>query len=71
MTGVEPANGGITILCLNHLATPTIAAVKNYSKNLYWFTCCVQFRRDLIGLFLIEAMKRNYASHLIGHFNLA
>ena len=24
MTGLEPANGGITTRCLNHLATPAI-----------------------------------------------
>ncbi len=33
MTGVEPANGGVTIHCLNHLAT---SAKKN--KNLLFFS---------------------------------
>jgi hypothetical protein len=33
MTGVEPANGGVTIHCLDHLATPAMG-LKEKSLNL-------------------------------------
>ena len=35
--GLEPTNGGITIHCLNHLATPAIIAVLSITPKLATF----------------------------------
>ena len=43
MTGIEPANNGVTIHCLNHLATPAI---------FFNFNCSIFLSAKSISLFI-------------------